>query len=401
MELMRKTNIDFMGKKALYLGVFVLALVFSVGALLTRGLNRSVEFTGGAGVTLHYAQAPQLESIRSTLQNAGFPGSTVTTLGDTGGREVSIRVGLGEDKAAREQSHGDLTARIIAALTPPAVRQQREQGLVDLNLSDQVTIAGKLREAGLADADAQQAAAAVTDYRREHAGIIENLGQVTGVPAAARPVLEKHAFAGPFALRGQELIEASVSREMQSKALWASLGALAGMLAYLWFRFQLRWGVGAVVALAFDVFLTLGLFAAIGYEFSLPVVAAFLTLIGYSANDKVVVFDRIRETVRAKGVGSMYNTINESLNDVLSRTIITGICTIAATLSLYLFGGSVLEGFAFVLLAGIIIGTYSSIFVACPFVLFWARMVTKHEVAEAEAKKAAKAGRTGAQPVRR
>jgi preprotein translocase subunit SecF len=401
---MRKTNFDFMGMRAFYLGFFVLAVLLSIAAILTRGIVRSVEFTGGAGMILRYTEAPDLESVRKTLTGAGMTGVTVTTFGDTQGKELSIRVGLGEQRELKA-GEKDLAMQIVDALTPVDVRQKVQSGLLNLNVADQATIEGALRSSGVPAPEAASASTAITEYRRTHAGVIGSLDDVRAlpsVPAAAKEWTARSAFVGPFGLRGQELIEAAVSREMQSKALWATVGALAGMLVYLGFRFRLRFGVAAVVALTFDVVFTLGLFATMGYEFNLPVVAAFLTLVGYSANDKVVIFDRIRETIRAKGSAHLFDVINESLNDVLSRTIITGICTIACTLALYFFGGSVLEGFAFVLLAGILIGTYSSIFVACPFALWWVRMVARREQAtEGKVKANRPGGRPEAKPVRR
>lgn len=384
MELLRKTNIDFMGMRVLYLGIAVCAVLLSIGSLATRGIERSVEFTGGAGVILRFVDAPNLEQVREQLAQAGLTGITVTTFGGTEGRELSIRVGLPD----RELKPGDkdLAMQIVEALTPADVKSKAQQGMLNLNIADEMTVAAALRQGGVTDTDAAAAAAAISGYRRDHDGLVgtvQNVGSLPEVSAAARTVLDQRGFAGPFALRGQELIEAAVSKEMQSKALFATLGALAGMLAYLWFRFRLRWGVAAVVALAFDVVFTLGLFSLMGYEFNLPVVAAFLTLVGYSANDKVVIFDRIREMLRGRAGSHLYSIVNESLNDVLSRTIITGICTIGCTLALFFFGGSVLEGFSFVLLAGILIGTYSSIFVACPFVLWWQRLAANRDAAAA------------------
>jgi preprotein translocase subunit SecF len=143
------------------------------------------------------------------------------------------------------------------------------------------------------------------------------------------------------------------------------------MLAYIGFRFEVRFGIGAVMASLHDVMVTLGLFTLLGYEFNLTTVAAFLTLIGYSVNDTVVIFDRIRENMRKSRRKPLIEVMNESINETLSRTIMTSGLTFLTVLSLFLLGGDVLKGFGFVMTVGIIVGTYSSIYVASPFALLW------------------------------
>jgi preprotein translocase subunit SecF len=144
-----------------------------------------------------------------------------------------------------------------------------------------------------------------------------------------------------------------------------------GMLAYIWIRFELRFGVGAVMACLHDVLVTLGLYALLDFEFNLTTIAAFLTLIGYSVNDTVVIFDRIRENMRKSRRKPLIEIMNESINQTLSRTILTGGSTLLVLVCLLIWGGDVLRGFAFVMLVGILVGTYSSIDVASPFALLW------------------------------
>src|SRR6185437_5808534 len=147
--------------------------------------------------------------------------------------------------------------------------------------------------------------------------------------------------------------------------------ALAGMLVYIWFRFEWIYGVGAVIAVFHDTIITIGLFSLFNKEITLTVVAAILTLVGYSMNDTIVIFDRIRENLHLNRRESLAEVINRSVNQTLSRTIMTSGLTFLTVLALFLFGGPVLHGFSFALVVGIIIGTYSSVFVASPIVLFW------------------------------
>jgi len=174
-------------------------------------------------------------------------------------------------------------------------------------------------------------------------------------------------------VRSQAYIGPTVGKELVRKALGAVLGSMAGMLVYIWIRFEFQWGLAAVIALVHDTIITLGLFSLFGYEMSLPVVAAFLTLVGYSVNDTVVIFDRIRENLRARGgtVSNLPDLINQSMNQTLSRTILTSLLTWIVCAFLFALGGPALRDFSFVMVVGIIVGTYSSIYIASPFLVVW------------------------------
>nr|MCU0231934.1 protein translocase subunit SecF [Acidobacteriota bacterium] len=366
MQIKFPRKYDFMGQKAFIAAFVGGGLIFALACIALFGIQRGVEFTGGAEVSLRYVEAPDLTVVRQTLDAANLPGVTVTTFGDTGGRELAIRVGLPKDGSQSKDK--DLATQVVEALRPADVKQKIDAGMVNLNTADSATIADRLvSEAGLARDAADAAADAILGLRRDGGGVLTGIDQVRALPAvpdAAKGWLAQHAFTGPFGLRGQEVIEASISREMRNRAIVASVGALVLMMIYLWLRFSgFKWGLSAMVALAFDVVTTLGLFALFKEEFTLPVVAAFLTLIGYSVNDKIVVFDRIRELIRNRGTAGFASTVNEALNEVLPRTLITGICTVFTASMLFFFGGIVLHGFSFVLLWGIIIGTLSSLFV--------------------------------------
>jgi preprotein translocase subunit SecF len=168
-----------------------------------------------------------------------------------------------------------------------------------------------------------------------------------------------------------DVVGPTVGRQLESKAALATLYSMLGMLVYLWFRFQLIYGVAAVVACFHDTLITVGAFALTGQEISLTVIAAILTLVGYSMNDTIVVFDRIRENLRLSRRESLPDVVNRSINQTLSRTVLTSGLTFLTVLSLYIFGGQVLRGFSFALVVGILIGTYSSIAVAAPMLVAW------------------------------
>ena len=176
---------------------------------------------------------------------------------------------------------------------------------------------------------------------------------------------------GPSNVRNVQVVGPTVGKQLEKQALLATLYSMLGMLVYLWFRFQLIYGVAAVVACFHDTLITVGAFALTNQEISLTVIAAILTLVGYSMNDTIVVFDRIRENLRLSRRESLPDVVNRSINQTLSRTVLTSGLTFLTVLSLYVFGGQVLRGFSFALVIGILIGTYSSIAVAAPMLVAW------------------------------
>ena len=188
----------------------------------------------------------------------------------------------------------------------------------------------------------------------------------------------KQANVGNFKVVGTEIVGPAVGRELTSKGIWAMVFSLVGILAYLAFRFQLSFGVGAVVATVHDLLVTFAFLAFFQYDMTLNVIAAILTMTGYSTNDTIVIFDRVRENLRSMRRDSMRDVINASVNQTLGRTVITAGTALLTSLALFFFGGEVLHGFAFTMIVGIITGTYSSVFIAAAMVSFWrARSVTR------------------------
>ena len=211
--------------------------------------------------------------------------------------------------------------------------------------------------------------------RRSELGLFRSPADVASVPeasAAAKAWIQANTVAGPFVLLSAENVGPQVGKDLQKKAILAIVWSTIGMLAYIAFRFRsLPFGVGAIVALIHDTLITVGLLALFGREFNLVVVAALLTLIGYSVNDTVVVYDRVRENLRTPKKEPLEAVINRSINQTLSRTILTSGATMLVVIAMFFLGGEVLRTFALTLIIGIIIGTYSSIYVAAAIVVIW------------------------------
>jgi preprotein translocase subunit SecF len=277
-----------------------------------------------------------------------------------------------------EGEEGDFTRPILDLLNEKYnadlgdrfdINTQGSQGLRDLLAADDPDGVGADQEAR--EAYYEPMAEAVLTYRKNH-GIfdsLDELAQVEGLSAPAREYLQQTLGVGAFSLLGADSVGPAVGADLQRKAMLAIAFSLLGMLVYIWIRFQLPYAVGAVVALFHDVLITLTALAVTSREINLPTVAALLTLVGYSVNDTVVVFDRVRENLRLHRGEDLEQQMDLSINQTLSRTLITSGTTLVVVLSLYIFGGDVINTFAFVLLVGIIVGTYSSIFVASPVAL--------------------------------
>lgn len=264
-------------------------------------------------------------------------------------------------------------------------------GKIDLNLTAEREIEEALiridplkigNQTGAADSY-HKAAKAIEDYRRRQrrdvVGSLEEI-QAPDVPADLPARMEPYFLTGSWSLISADIVGPQVGKDLQSRAIYVTLAALAGMLVYIAFRFEWIYGVAAVLAVFHDVMITVGLFSIFrnepGWEINLTVVAALLTLVGYSMNDSIVIFDRIRENLRLRRRDSLLRITNDSINETLSRTIITSGLTFLSVVSIVLFGGEVLRGFGLALTIGIICGTYSTVAVASPIMLWWQYMTS-------------------------
>ena len=386
MELFHGVNIDWLGKKWYFLGF---SLIFSVSGILSmlfwHGIKRGVDFKGGTVVYVGFEQPPNIDKIRHAIDRAGIHDPVITTYGPAQGNQVMVSLAESETKEATLDT-GRQT--VVKALTTNYANvPAADQAKLDLDNASsgallqflEQTDPEHLNGAG-ADTTYAQQAAAVLNYRDQKAhGLIGSIDQLNGVadPAVVND-LKQNAYLSGFNVFGADVIGAQVGAQLRKQALLATLYSLLGMLIYLWFRFELIYGVAAVVAVFHDTLITVGAFSLTNKEITLTVVAAILTLIGYSMNDTIVVFDRIRENLRLSRREDLTTLVNRSINQTLSRTVLTSGLTFITVLSLYLFGGEVLNGFSFALVIGILIGTYSSIAVAAPMLVAYQDYRVKH-----------------------
>jgi preprotein translocase subunit SecF len=377
-ELFRGVNVDWLGKKWYFLAF---SLVFSVAGVLSmlfwHGIKLGIDFRGGTLVYVQFEQPPDPDRIRQAMDHAGIHDSRIQPYGTAAQKQVAISLA---QKETQESALDTGRQTIVQALnTNYASGGAANQGKLDLDNASQGALAQFLQQndpehlagaGGGSQKYAEQAAAILNHRDHDLGGIFSSIDQLNGVAdPAVVSLLKQSAYLSGFHVFAADIIGPQVGAALRKQALMATLYSLAGMLIYLWFRFELIYGVAAVVAVFHDTLITVGAFSLTNQEITLTVIAAILTLIGYSMNDTIVVFDRIRENLRISRRENLTSVVNRSINQTLSRTVLTSGLTFLTVLSLYLFGGEVLHGFSFALVIGILIGTYSSIAVAAPMLV--------------------------------
>jgi preprotein translocase subunit SecF len=369
-EFFRNTNIDFLGKKWYFLAF---SLVFSVAGICSmlfwHGIPYGVDFRGGTLVYVKFSHTPNDNALRAAMDRAGLHNAKIQRYDQPSNNEVLIDLDVQETS---EKALDEGKTRIINTLETSA-----PAGKVDLNNSSSLAIKNYLMDKDPmhlgSDADqkyTQQAQAIVDARDKGQGGVLSSFDQLKGgVDPAVAASLPDGFYLSDFSVRNVEIVGPQVGAQLRRQALLATAYSLAGMLIYLGFRFEWIYGVAAVVTVFHDTLITVGAFSLLNKDISLTVIAAILTLIGYSNNDTIVVFDRIRENIKLMRREKLSEIVNRSINQTLSRTILTAGLTFLTVLALYLFGGEVLRGFSLALVIGILIGTYSSIAIAAPILV--------------------------------
>jgi preprotein translocase subunit SecF len=379
-ELFKQPNIDWMGKaKYFYALSGILLLAGWTSIYFNHGLRYGIDFRGGTNVDVRFAQTPDLDKLRSGLSAQGIANTELQTVGDIANpnsNEVLIFV---EQKNQGDEAGDASKTQVINALN--AIYGTADSSKPDFNSAtlSSLTVFLTQRDPLLLSTNAndryQQLSKRILAYRDTSAkGVLTNfddLSKVEGVTPAVLLALKGNYALGSFAIRGAEVVGPKVGGELRQQAILVTLYALGGMLVYIAFRFEWVYGAAAVLAVFHDVLITLGFFSLLHFEISLTVIAALLTLVGYSMNDTIVIFDRIRENNRLLRKESFADVVNKSINQTLSRTILTSGLTFLTVLVLFLMGGQVLRAFSFALVVGIVVGTYSSFGIAAPLVVAW------------------------------
>jgi preprotein translocase subunit SecF len=380
-EFFRDVNIDFLGKKWYFIAF---SLIFSVAGVLSmlfwHHIPWGVDFRGGTLVYVKFSHTPDLSAVRKEMDRAGLHDPKIQTLEPASGNEVLIDL---SQKETSEKALDQGKIQIIGALETNVPSgnacgaPQNAVGGCDLNNASSLTIKKYLLDndpmhlGSDADQKYQAQTQAIASYRNTVGGVFSSIDQLNGngVDPAVVASLKQGFFLSDFGVRDVQIVGPTVGAQLQKQAALATIYSLAGMLVYLGFRFEWIYGVAAVVTVFHDTLITVGAFSLTNTDISLTVIAAILTLIGYSNNDTIVVFDRIRENIKLMRREKLADIVNRSINQTLSRTILTAGLTFLTVLALFLFGGEVLHGFSLALVIGILIGTYSSIAIAAPILV--------------------------------
>ena len=375
MRIFENIHVDWMGKRKLFYTVSTALFFLGLLTMIFRGLEFGIDFKGGSEIVLQFDKPIEIGNIRGEVERLGLGNIELKTYG--GENTVLIRTEL-------QSIPADLYPRVIQSIQSeidkalPNVDRQitdSSQNSITITLANPDTtniLVEKLFEAGFQTAKVSE--------EPDNKQMIVSVG----ISDWIKENLKEKFKDNPFKVLKEDQVGPKVGKELKQDAVLAVLLSLVVILIYLAFRFKFIFAFGAVLALFHDVLITLGLYAllygvipGLNLEIDLSIVAAFLTLVGYSINDTVIVFDRVRENLKIHKTMPLFDVLNMSINRTMSRTILTGGTTLLAVLVIFIFGGEVLRAFAFTLAFGIIIGTYSSIFVASALVLEYANRTKK------------------------
>src|SRR6266851_4263694 len=396
MQIFVNTNYDFVKWRFAAVAFSLIWILVGAGLFLKNGINWGIDFAGGASIVLKFRDAVPMDRLRADLKDA-----TIQQYGKASDRALLIRL-------PQQGKESDLAGQVVAKLNHD-LNPEAAAGKLDLNfqgrdrLTDLLLMSDPDHRGTGPDAHAYYAKVAEEIInKRSELGLFTKMQQVTSVPGVttgiARVIQEK-TFLGAFNVLNQETIGPQVGRELQQKAIWAVILSTLAMGAYLWLRFDLMFGVAAVVCIVHDVLVSLAFLAIINGEFSLNIVAALLLIVGYSINDTVVTYDRVRENRRKlKTRATLAEQLNLAMNQTLSRTILTSGSVVIVLIALILFGGRVIHEFAMILLVGVIAGTYSTVTIVPAVAIAWNNLTGRtHDLSGPAARPRAEA-RVGTAP---
>ena len=374
--LFKTPHINFMKYKYVALavtGAIVLAGILNV--TVGKGLKLGVDFGGGTLVRVMFKTPVAVGDVRLQLKNVNL-GNSVIQEGEKKGREFQIRtmqVIKTADEQAEIEAHEKLGNQVIEALKGDDGKAELGRGLKDLNTIDARELTALLSPSFAADAP--QLVESILNLRNTK-GIFADHAELqeAGLKPEVITFLEDKTFLGKLTILSRETVGPQAGADLRKKATLACIWALIGMLAYIAFRFKLEYGIAAIFTLTQDVLITMSIYSFSNREINLPIIAALLTIVGYSINDTIVIFDRVRENKKILRKETLENIMNTSLNQCLGRTIITSGTVFLTLLALFIFGGEVINDFAFAMLIGSIEGVYSTVYLSCPVVLFWQKL---------------------------
>ncbi|MFB3850980.1 MAG: protein translocase subunit SecD [Acidobacteriota bacterium] len=382
---LRNLNIPWLNYQFFFIAISIILIAIGMYSVATKGLNWGIDFRGGQEVEVKFANNVEPRAIESELRKKLPYPLTVVRYGDPEKNEFLIRIEARDEKGnlLSEDALTKTLDGVREVLADNTVNSGIAEGKIDINNITSATISDLLSQAitsgelgGSLD-QCRNIADSIMEVKKNNKGIIKDYNELKQSPLINENIisfLQKKTVIGNYSVLRIDTVGPTIGKELKDKSKLLVFWSLLAMLVYAWFRFKLRFGIGALVALVHDAIITIGFMSLFGVEINIPAIAALLTLLGYSINDTIVVFDRVREQMKNQRRNEDKDLFDRSINEVFSRTIITSALTFVVVAAMLVYGGETIHSFAFVMTWGIVVGTYSSIFIASPIVLWWNKL---------------------------
>ena len=381
-------NFKFMKKRYIAFVLSGLIIVAGFYSFYSKGFNLGIDFTGGTMVEVSFRKNISVGEIRSLMKKIGLSKSEITRVGDLDNKffiktEQSLDTNGKSDFAEENKdisSHEEITNRIKEIFRSEEGKRSLAEGKLDINNSAKKRITDFLSSNGISHDISAESAEKIDQLKKKTSkGLIDNFEELEklGLKKRVMSILKEKSFFGNFTFLSNDFVGSQVGRKLRQQATLATVWAMIGMLIYIGIRFRFIFGIAAVVTLLHDVLITMSFILFFNIEVSLTVIAAILTIVGYSLNDTIVIFDRVRDNLKLMRRDNAEAILDRSINQTLSRTIVTSGTTLLTVTALYFLGGEVIHAFSFTLLIGIVIGTYSSIFQSCAWLRIWEKHFLK------------------------
>ncbi len=380
-------KIKFINKRYFAFALSGLIILAGLVMFFTRGFNMGIDFSGGTMIEVSFKDQTSIKQLRSELNKINLGDAQITRIGSENKFFIKTMASLkklnlaGAEKMDNIEEYEVVALEIKKGIMDADEATQIAAGKIDLNNTAEGEIARFLRDKGLDDEDAQESAKIIIDLRKSETGIINDFTTLekAGIKHKVMTVLRENTILSKFTFLSVEFVGPQVGQDLRRKAALACIWALIGMLIYIAFRFKFLYGLSGILTLAHDVLISLSFILFFNIEMSLQVIAALLTIVGYSINDTIVLFDRLRDNLKIMRKDDLEIVLDKSINETLSRTIITSVTVFLTVMSLFFFGGEVIHPFAFTMLVGVVTGTYSTIYQSCAWLKAWEKYFLKRK----------------------
>lgn len=375
-----------------YIAFLLSGLIIALGSFLffTKGFNLGIDFTGGTNIEVSFREDISIKELRAALGDVGLGKSQIQQVGNENKFFIKTVSSVEEPEKKdvdKEKKEAEAEQEAVSSIIETALMTREELDFrvtrMDINNQSDKEIAGLLVSGGVSRDTADAAAAKIVKMREDNRPtfLINDFNEIEelGLEEQVVSILKEKTYFGRFTFLSVEMVGPQVGHDLRQKATLATIWAMIGMLIYIGFRFRFIFGVAAVITLLHDVMISMTFILLFQIEVSLSVVAGILTIVGYSLNDTIVIFDRVRDNLTLMKRQDAEAILDRSINQTLSRTIVTSGTTLCTVLALFFFGGEVIHSFSFTLLVGVITGTYSSIFQSCAWLKIWEQKFVKRK----------------------